>query len=94
MLGLAGEDSLLAMAEDLLVDIPKFWDFLAQVLAPVLISSAASMSVLAASAQQCLMSDSLGKTCAAGQKHISFVIKAIYFHIKLQESTLLQSFMK
>ena len=70
MSGLAGEDSLLAMAEDLLGDIPKFWDFLAQVLAPVLISSGASMSVLAASAQQCLMSDSLGKTCAAGQKHI------------------------
>ena len=70
MSGLAGEDSLLAMAEDLLVDIPKFWDFLAQVLAPVLISSAVNMSILATSAQQCLMSDSLGKTCAAGQKHI------------------------
>merc|ERR1719458_2494100 len=44
--GLLGEgqflsalDSLLQYAEDLLVDIPKFWDFLAEVVAPTLAPS-------------------------------------------------------
>lgn len=62
---LAGLGSILEVAEDLLVDIPQFWDFIAQIISPVLTSQAASMDILKLSST-CLMSGELGKRCAAG----------------------------
>ena len=62
---LGGLGSLLEIAEDLLVDIPQFWDFIAQIISPVLSSQAASMQILKLSSS-CLMSGDLGKRCAAG----------------------------
>ena len=62
---LGGLNSLLEIAEDLLVDIPQFWDFIAQIISPVLTSQAASMQILKLSSS-CLLSGDLGKRCAAG----------------------------
>lgn len=69
---LGGLGSLLEIAEDLLVDIPQFWDFIAQIISPVLTSQAASMQILKLSSS-CLMSGDLGKRCAAG-KYVSAVL--------------------
>ena len=69
---LAGLDSLLSVAEDLLVDIPKFWDFLAQIISPVLSASAARMTILKESSAE-LMAGPLGKKCAAG-KYVAAVL--------------------
>ena len=66
---LGGLGSLLEIAEDLLVDIPQFWDFIAQIISPVLTSQAASMQILKLSSS-CLMSGDLGKRCAAGIIHL------------------------
>lgn len=66
---LGGLGSLLEIAEDLLVDIPQFWDFMAQIISPVLTSQAANMQILKLSSS-CLMSGDLGKRCAAGIIHL------------------------
>jgi len=74
--GLLGEgqflsalDSLLQYAEDLLVDIPKFWDFLAQVVAPSLAPSGPlPLDVIKESAVQAkLLEGDFGAKCAAGK---------------------------
>jgi len=69
---LAGLGSILEIAEDLLVDIPQFWDFIAQIISPVLTSQAANMEILKLSSS-CLMSGELGTRCAAG-KYVSAVL--------------------
>merc|ERR1711992_517191 len=61
-----GLDGLLSSAEDLLVDIPKFWDFLAQIISPVLSSRAIRLTILKDSSAE-LMAGPLGKSCAAGK---------------------------
>merc|ERR1719454_1319933 len=74
--GLLGEgqflsalDSLLQYAEDLLVDIPKFWDFLAEVVAPTLAPSGPlPLSVVKDSAVQAkLLEGDFGAKCSAGK---------------------------
>ena len=69
---LGGLEGLLSFAEDLLVDIPKFWDFLAQIISPVLSSRAIRMSMLKESSAD-LMVGALGKKCAAG-KYVAAVL--------------------
>lgn len=69
---LVGLDSLLSVAEDLLVDIPKFWDFLAQIISPVLSSRAARLTILKESSVE-LMAGPLGKKCAAA-KYVAAVL--------------------
>jgi len=69
---LGGLGSLLEIAEDLLVDIPQFWDFIAQIISPVLTKQAANIDILKPSSS-CLMSGELGKRCAAG-KYVSAVL--------------------
>ena len=64
---LDGLGVILDIAEDLLVDIPKLWDFLAQIVAPVLSSQAANMKILKSSSAN-LLSGDLGKTSAAGKE--------------------------
>jgi len=65
---LEGLDGLLSIAEDLLVDIPKFWDFMAQIVAPVLSSGSLGLKILKESASTAnLLSGELGKRCAAGK---------------------------
>jgi len=65
---LEGLNSLLSIAEDLLVDIPKFWDFLAHIVAPVLSSGSLGLKVLKESAATAnLFSGDMGKRCAAGK---------------------------
>jgi len=60
--------SLLSIAEDLLVDIPKFWDFLAQLLAPVISSQVVPLTALKRAAEKAeLGSGELGRRCAAGK---------------------------
>ena len=55
-----------------LVDIPKFWDFLAQIISPVLSSRAIRMSMLKESSAD-LMVGALSKRCAAG-KYVAAVL--------------------
>jgi len=62
-------DSVLQYAEDLLVDIPKFWDFLAQIVAPMLhplgpmpLSSLKESAITAK-----LVEGELGSKCAGGK---------------------------
>ena len=69
---LVGLDSLLSVAEDLLVDIPKFWDFLAQIISPVLSARAVRLTILKDSSAE-LMAGPLGKRCAAG-KYVAAVL--------------------
>ena len=69
---LAGLEGTLSSAEDLLVDIPKFWDFLAQIISPVLSSRAIRMTMLKESSAV-LMIGLLGKKCAAG-KYVAAVL--------------------
>ena len=66
---LTGEDCLLTIAEDMLVDIPKFWDFMAQILAPVLSSASVDMKFLKSSSA-CLMTPELADRCLAGESNI------------------------
>ena len=66
---LDGLKVLLDIAEDLLVDIPKFWDFLAQIISPVFSSACVNMKILLTSAD-CLMSDELARKCAACKNQI------------------------
>ena len=47
---LNGLKVLLEIAKDLLVDIPKFWDFLAQIISPVFSSNCVNMKFLPTSA--------------------------------------------
>jgi len=68
---LSGEEGILTMAEDLLVDIPKFWDFLAQILSPVVSSGAVDMEFLKSSAD-CLSQD-LKDNCGAG-KYVAAIL--------------------
>ena len=77
---LDGLKVLLEIAEDLLVDIPKFWDFLAQIISPVFFSNCVNMKILLTSAD-CLMSDELARKCAAGNpgSPIIFKTRAKYF---------------
>ena len=70
---LVGLDSLLSVAEDLLVDIPKFWDFLAQIISPVLSARAVRMTILKESSAE-LLAGPLGKRCAAG-KYVAAVLQ-------------------
>jgi len=62
-------DSMLMFAEDLLVDIPKFWDFIAQILAPMLHPvGALPLSAIKDSAVTAkLVEGSLGSKCAGGK---------------------------
>lgn len=69
---MVGLDGLVAIAEDLLVDIPKFWDFLAQIISPVLLSGASRMTILLTSSAE-LMTGTLGEKCAAG-KYVAAVL--------------------
>ena len=69
---LVGLDALLSAAEDLLVDIPKFWDFLAQIISPVLSARAVRMTILKESCAE-LMAGPLGKRCAGG-KYVAAVL--------------------
>ena len=69
---LVGLDSLLSVADDLLVDIPKFWDFLAQIISPVLSARAARMTILKESSAE-LMAGPLGKRCGGG-KYVAAVL--------------------
>jgi len=61
--------TLLEFAEDLLVDIPKFWDFLAQVVAPTLAPSGPlPLAVIRDSATQAkLLEGDLGAKCSGGK---------------------------
>ena len=70
---LDGLNVLLECAEDLLVDIPKFWDFLAQIISPVFSSNCVNMKILLTSAD-CLMSDELARKCAAGKLYLSIIV--------------------
>ena len=62
---LEGLKYILEFAEDLLVDIPKFWDFLAQILRDVLLEAAVNMNILKVSSEM-LSSGGLANTTAAG----------------------------
>jgi len=63
-----GLNVLLSMAEDLLVDIPKLWDFMAQIVAPVLSGGNLGLKILKESSMAAnLHSGELGKRCAAGK---------------------------
>jgi len=65
---LEGLNSLLSIAEDLIVDIPKFWDFLAHIIAPVISSGSLGLKILKESAAGAdLFSGSMGKRSAAGK---------------------------
>jgi len=65
---LEGLNSLLSIADDLLVDIPKFWDFMAHIVAPVLSSGNLGLKILKESAATAnLFSGEMGKRCAAGK---------------------------
>merc|ERR1719445_2217660 len=61
--------TLLEFAEDLLVDMPKFWDFLAQVVAPTLAPSGPlPLAVIRDSATQAkLLEGDLGAKCSGGK---------------------------
>ena len=61
---LEGLKYILEFVEDLLVDIPKFWDFFAQILRDVLLEAAVNMSILKVSSE--MLSDGLANTTAAG----------------------------
>jgi len=65
---LEGLNVLLSMAEDLLVDIPKLWDFMAQIVAPVLSAGNLGLKILKDSSSTAnLHSGELGERCAAGK---------------------------
>lgn len=65
---LEGLDSLLSIADEMLVDVPKFWDFMANIVAPVLSSGALGLKILKESATKAnLFSGDMGKRCAAGK---------------------------
>lgn len=66
---MAALDSFLAFAEDLLVDIPKFWDFIAQIVAPVLhpCGPLPLSSLKASAANAKLVEGNLGSKCAGGK---------------------------
>lgn len=50
------------------MDIPKFWDFLAQLLAPVISSQVVPLTALKRAAEKAeLGSGELGRRCAAGE---------------------------
>jgi len=61
----AGLSEVLKMAEDLLVDIPKLWDFIADILAPSLLSIALPLTFLRDSAGPLLEPKLAGKYAAA-----------------------------
>lgn len=66
--------SILEFAEDLLVDIPKFWDFLAQLISPIFVAEAASLTILKDSADKAgLCSGDMGVKCAGG-KYVAAVL--------------------
>lgn len=65
---LEGLNSLLSIADDLLVDIPKFWDFMAHIVAPVISAGNLGLKILKESALSAnLFSGEMGKRCAAGK---------------------------
>jgi len=65
---LEGFNSLLSLAEDLLVDIPKFWDFMAHIIAPVISSEALELRILKESATLAdLYTGEMGKRGAPGK---------------------------
>lgn len=67
-------NSVLEFAEDLLVDVPKFWDFLAHIIAPVLSAEAVDMKILKDSADAAKLSDGeMGQKCAGG-KYVAAVL--------------------
>jgi len=69
---LEGLKYILEFVEDLLVDIPKFWDFFAQILRDVLLEAAVNMSILKVSSE--MLSDGLANTTAAG-KYVASCLK-------------------
>ena len=71
---LTHEEGLITLAEDMIVDIPKFWDFLAQILAPVVSSGGVDMDFLKSSANG--LPTSMKESCCAGDNNI------IYFFTK------------
>ena len=62
---LTHEEALITLAEDMIVDIPKFWDFLAQILAPVVSSGGVEMEFLKSSANG--LPVSMKENCCAGE---------------------------
>jgi translation initiation factor 4G len=60
-----GLASILSMAEDLLVDIPKLWDFIADILTPTFLEKVLPLSVLRDSAVPLVESKLAGKYAAA-----------------------------
>merc|ERR1719357_620632 len=55
-------------SDDLIVDVPKFWDFLANILAPVFSSGALGLTILKMSATKAnMLSGDSGKYSAAGK---------------------------
>lgn len=67
-------NSVLEFAEDLLVDVPKFWDFLAEIVAPVLDAEALEMKILKISAATAkLCEGEMGRKCAGG-KYVAAIL--------------------
>lgn len=67
-------NSILEFAEDLLVDVPKFWDFLAEIVAPVLDADVLDMKILKISATTAkLCEGEMGRKCAGG-KYVAAVL--------------------
>jgi len=60
-----GLDGILKMAEDLLVDIPKLWDFIADILAPAFLEKVLPLSLLRDSAVDLKENKLAGKYAAA-----------------------------
>jgi len=67
-------NSVLEFAEDLLVDVPKFWDFLAEIVAPVLDAEALEMKIIKVSATTAkLCEGEMGRKCAGG-KYVAAIL--------------------
>ena len=74
---LGGLNTLLSIAEDLLVDIPKFWDFLAHIVAPVIANGSLPLNILKESATTAnLSAGDMGKRCASA-KYVAAVLHEI-----------------
>ena len=72
---LDGLDCLLLQADDLIVDIPKFWDFLGHILAPVFSSGALGLTTLKKSAMKANMLSGDSVKCSAAGKYVVAVLQ-------------------
>ena len=72
---LDGLDCLLLLADDLIVDIPKFWDFLANILAPIFSSGALGLTILKKSAFKANMLPGDSVKCSDAGKYVVAILQ-------------------